>query len=350
MDFTTSRFSGSSGIAGLNEWRQTQLNCSIPISPPYSISDVSACPTPEPSPVSSPVTSKSTTSIKWLSQQTSIILEDNSIKDFTNRSQHFFKVFELSASRIKPISSLCLGEVLRLSIWWFALGNMKLEQLIREGSSFPFAKEDNNILLQQGFVEIAKALWILQSAGPVREVFSSAEEKLPLALLSARLTTLSRIRQGIWDLRRHGFLAHLASEHNLLPSSDIPIWIDYPSVGLDIDVLLASSASPTKRAYDCSALSDAFLLGDTEDIFHYSSIAVDVFLFNEGSNSQQIKYPCLMSIVRGLDERNITIIVSSQNGLLDFSITPGSTRKPNWKDVTCKSQISNLQVCNRSSI
>jgi len=339
MDLTTSRFSGSSGGAGLNEYQQTQLSCSIPISPPYSISDVSACPTPEPSPVSSPVISKSTISIKWLSHQTSIILDDHSIKDFTHHSQHLFKVFELSASRTNPLSNLSLLEIVRLSIWWFLLGNMKLDQLIREGSSFPFAKEDNNMLLQQGLVEIAKALWVLQTGIAVREVYPSAEEKLLLALLSARLTTLSRIRQTIWTLSRHGFLAHLASDHNLLPSSDISICIDYPSVGLDINVLLAGSESSITRAYDCSALSDAFLLGDTEDTFHYSSIAIGVFLFNEGSNSQQIRYPCLMSIVRGLDERNITIVVSSQNGLLDFSITPDSTRKPNWSDVTCKSQI-----------
>ncbi|PVH87788.1 hypothetical protein DL98DRAFT_648736 [Cadophora sp. DSE1049] len=344
MESPTSRFSGFLGEAGLSDARQTEQRFSIPISPPYSISDVSPCPTPESSPVSSPVTSVPTISVKWLSHQASIILNDESVKDFTDRSQHLFKVFDLSASRINPVSNSSLEETVRLSIWWFLLGNMKVEQLIREGSSFPCAKEDNNVLLQQALVEIAKALWIIQSARPVQEACSSEEEKLQLPLLSARLTVLGRIRQAVWAIGRHGLLPQLESDACLLPSNDSAIWIDYPSVGLDINVLLAGSNDSPRRPHDCCTLSDAFLLGDTEDTFHYSSIAVDVYLFNEGSNSQQIKYPCVLSILRGVDEHNISIVVSSQNGLLEFSITPEGTRKPTWEDVTWLFFINSLEV------
>lgn len=338
MEFPASRFSGSSAHSQLSEPQKAQFRYSLPVSPPYSISDISPCPTPEPSPVSSPVISEPTASIRWLSHQASLVLGDDSIRGFTDLSQHLFKAFDLSASRINPISNCTLEDVVRLSIWWFLLGNMKLEQLIREGSSFPFAQEDNNILLQQAFVEISKSLWVITTAGPVDGVFSSDGETNLLPLLSARLNVLSRIRQAVWALNRHGFLPpQQESDSCLLSSNDSSIWIDYPSVGLDMNVLLSSSNCTTARgARDCFDLSDAFMLSDTEGTFHYSSMAVDVFLFNEGSNSQQIRYPCILSIIRGISEQTISIVISSQNGLLKFSIKPDGSAKPTWEDVTCK--------------
>ncbi|KAH6721069.1 hypothetical protein BKA61DRAFT_455363, partial [Leptodontidium sp. MPI-SDFR-AT-0119] len=276
----------------------------------------------------------------------SLVLGDDSIKGFTDLSQHLFKAFDLSASRINPISNCTLEDVVRLSIWWFLLGNMKLEQLIREGSSFPFAQEDNNILLQQAFVEISKSLWVITTAGPVDGVFSSDGETNLLPLLSARLNVLSRIRQAVWALNRHGFLPpQQESDSCLLSSNDSSIWIDYPSVGLDMNVLLSSSNCTTARgARDSFDLSDAFMLSDTEDTFHYGSMAVDVFLFNEGSNSQQIRYPCILSIIRGISEQTISIVISSQNGLLKFSIKPAGSAKPTWEDVTWLFFINALEV------
>ncbi|KAG4433191.1 hypothetical protein IFR05_011326 [Cadophora sp. M221] len=345
MEFPSARFSGSSAHTEVSEPQKTQLRCSLPISPPYSISDISPCATPEPSPVSFPVASGSTTSIRWLSHQASLVLSDDSIKGFTDRSQHLFKTFDLSASRINPISNCTLEGVVRLSVWWFLLGNMKLEQLIREGSSFPFAQEDNYNLLQQALVEIAKSLWVIIIAGPVRELSSSdGETNLP-HLLSARLNVLSRIRQAVWALNRHGFLPPQESDSCPLSSNDSSIWVDYPSVGLDMNVLLSSSNGTTSRgARDTADLSDAFMLSDTEDTFHYSSMAMDVFLFNEGSNSQQIRYACILSIIRGISEKTISIVVSSQDGLLEFSTKPDGSTKPTWEDVTWLFFINTLEV------
>lgn len=267
-------------------------------------------------------------------------MNDDHIEEFTGRVKNLQREFELAAETFRPIADFTLEESVRVSVWWFLLGSMKLELLIREGSSFPFAHEDNKLLLQQALTEIAKALWILQSTTKFHESTASRGDTFS-SLMAHRLALAIKLRQSLWSVRRHKLLSQLEEE---ITTKDTSIWIEYPSLGLDMNVMLSGVPAITQHECQELQLSEMLPLGDTEDIFHYSSISVDVFFFHETSNTQQIRYPAILSIVRRRTEANISVVIASQNGLLRCSIGSGNGHNPTWDDVTWLFFISSLEV------
>lgn len=288
----------------------------------------------------------------FIVNQSLLILGDLSVNNFLNGAEELFDLFQNSTNPVKPISRATLDEVVRLAIWWFLQACMKSEPLLREGSLFPFAEQDNQILLQEAHISLAKSLWIIQETinldyGLVtsRSTAGTGIEDNILELSSLRLALLIRIRELIWSMERHGLIPQLSEAVSTLENADTSIRIAYPLLNIDLTYLIAGDDAVTSDKHNrIPPLSTVFPLGDTGSVFHYGRMHVDIFLFTTSSNKQQAKYPAILSAVRGRDEKNISVIIGTQHRFLNLSIGSGWNDHPTWDDVTWLTDINTLDV------
>ncbi len=284
-------------------------------------------------------------SAAFLVHQASLILDDTVVQDFASRSDHLSRRFRLSAERVKPLATLTTEEIMRLSTWWFLLGRMKLESLFKEGSSFSYSGDDNKILLQQAHIDIAKAIWILRPVFHPPERFTVGNEENTHGMFSFCLTLLVKIRKSVQLMERHLLLVLGEEESFLSPELDTSIWIPPPSFGVDVKFLIHGPLIiPAQGDHRELTLSESLPLGDTADAFHFHSMYTDVYIFDESSNFQQIKYPAILSIIRDRNQPNISVVVAGQDGLFKFSINSSKDYMPTWENVTWILYINSLEV------
>lgn len=288
----------------------------------------------------------------FIEHQASLILNDDCVKDFSNRSQNLLKVFKLSVNVVKPLANCNTEEVLRLAIWWFLHGHMKLEPLIREAPSSPLAEQVNNVLLQQAHVDLAKALWVLletRHSGPEASTLKAWEatdtccESDQAEFPALRLRLLIRLRRAIYAMSRNGLLPQPSESSSVPEDADMSIWIRYPLSNLDIDYLISGYHNPPPQKAKNLSLSAAFPLTDTEEVFHYGGMHVDLFL-GESANAQEVRSPSILSIIRGADEKDLSVIIGTQDGLLNLMISPSRQSYISWDDVTWVASLSSLEV------
>ncbi|RDL32671.1 uncharacterized protein BP5553_09127 [Venustampulla echinocandica] len=290
----------------------------------------------------------------FVEHQAWLVMEDEAVKYFSSQTRCIFDLFQKSADKFKPVSTGSVDDVVRLAIWWFLDARMKLDPLLREGSSFPFAQEDNKILLQRAHLNLAKSFWILQETNNLnheassKNIFESAEFRdadHTVAVLSLRLAVLVRIRQAIWSMQRSELLPLSLDMASISEDADTSIWVSYPSLNLSIDYLITGHyAAPQDKLNEELPLSAFLPLGDTRDAFHYGGMHIDLFLLAESSNAQQIKYPAILSIIRARDERCFSVAIGTQHGLLNFSIHSSRKNQPTWDDVTWVPVINALEL------
>jgi len=288
----------------------------------------------------------------FIEHHTSLILNDNCVKDFSNRTQNLLEIFRLSVNAVKPLANCNTEEVLRLAIWWFLHGHMKLEPLIREAPSSPLAEQVNNVLLQQAHVDLAKALWILletRHSGPqasslkALEATGTCRESDQAEFPALRLRLLIRLRRAIYAMSRNGLSPQPSESSSVPEDADMSIWIRYPLLNLDMDYLISGYHNPPPQKATNLSLSAAFPLTDTEEAFHYGGMHVDLFL-GESANAQEVRSRSILSIIRGVDEKDLSVIIGTQDGLLNLVISSSRQSYIFWDDVTWVASLSSLEV------
>lgn len=266
------------------------------------------------------------------------------LETFILRTRHLFELFRLHAESIKPLSSCSLIDLARAGLWWFLKGRLGLEMAIRERPSSPQGQMQNDRDRQQAYANLAKSHWLcddmvlevaqIQGIAPDTELVEVATS------LSSALTKLAM------SMKRNGFLP---PEDALLPQSiDKSIWVEYPPMSQDMIALLSGNWGSGLTAMTSSMsnlrLLDAFPVGDTTDNFSYGRVQADVYLMEQGRESQRVHFPCLLSMVRPQKSTGLVFVLASQNGHLQLPIQENKNVGPVWEDVCWRNDSCSLDI------
>ncbi|CAI4216579.1 unnamed protein product [Parascedosporium putredinis] len=218
---------------------------------------------------------------------------DDALNIFVDRVRHLFELFRLHAEAVRPILSS---------------SQMQLEM-------------DR----QQAYANLAKGYWIFEVATP--ELLESRGLQLGMEEEEARQGLLSSLRKLAVSMKRN----------NLLPPEEafLPRQSTSPS-GLRMTM--------TQRVGPNMTILESLPLGDVGEYFNYSRIAVDVYLMEQGMESQRVTLPCLLSTVRPQSQSSLSFLLSSQSGQVQLRIQGNKNLGPTWEDVRWVPEANVLDV------
>lgn len=268
-------------------------------------------------------------------QSAVLALGDEALQDFSKRIGHLYTLFRLSAESVKPISICSLDELVRAALWWFLKGRMNLEATARDRPATPQAQQINAFVRQQSFSDLGKALWTIESgAEKLSDLSSRADGSDPYAaaILESHQNVLSGLRKLTMSMKRNG----------LLPSEDATL-----PQGLDNSIWTRDDGNrslvASQRQNLVILMSDAYPLGDSTRNFSFGRIFTEGILEEEAA-SQHYRCPVLVSLVRGVKERELKEIVASQDGSLQLCIQGDKSLGSTWNDIAWSSKTNSFAV------
>lgn len=268
---------------------------------------------------------------------------DAAFADFAARVAHVKGVLRLTAEREQPADRCSTLMWLRCALWWYSVGKAGLEVLLQRRDP-----NDPRQLLTQAHVDLAKAWWILSD--PLQE-YDVAED--------GRRTSNSGavIKRGLFALKNSLKMLSLSiSRNNLLPpeqsliqGQNTRIWIDYPRFISDAAAVLGGSASTSMLVEERRQIFDPYEmlpLNDTGDMFCYGRFQVDAYLNTEDSETDRVVLPCMLTVLRGKRDFQTSIVIASQNELVNIRISPqrGEQRGLSWHDVSWKASSFGMSI------
>ncbi|KAI0416169.1 hypothetical protein F5X98DRAFT_202163 [Xylaria grammica] len=268
---------------------------------------------------------------------------DDAFETFIARTKHLYELFRLYAEQQKPLDTAQPEDVSRAALWWFLKGRTSLETVIRNRPKDP--DETRHLIARyQAYTDLAKGYWLTEVALP--EIAEGKYSPVAGELGDVRQVLMSNLRKLAISMKRNGFLP--PDEPFLPQTMDKSIWIEYPSLSQDIVSLLngrwgsmlTASQQPT-RSMDAL---DALPIGDTSKYFMYTRVTVDVYLMEQGIDSAQTYFPCMLSVVRSPEESNLNFVVASQNGSVSLRIQADQKAGPSWHNVKWRSDKHSIEI------
>lgn len=268
---------------------------------------------------------------------------DDALELFVARTKHLYELFRLHAEQFRPLGTSRPEDMCRAALWWFLKGRTSLETIIR---SRPANPDETRLLIAryQAYTDLAKGYWLLEHALP--EIAEGKYSPVDGELGDVRQTLVSNLRKLSGSMKRNGYLP---PEEPFLPQTmDKSIWVEYPSVSQDIIALLngvwgSALATMNKSTRSMDAL-DAFPLGDTTKYFNFGRVMAEVYLMEQGMDSNQARFPCMLTVVRSQTESNLNFIIASQNSSVSLRIQSDKNAGPTWKDVRWRPESSALDI------
>lgn len=145
---------------------------------------------------------------------------------------------------------------------------------------------------------------------------------------------MSSLRKLTMSMKRNNFLP--PEEATLPQGLDTSIWIQ--------DDGNRSLLASQKQAI-LPNMNDYFPLGDTNRSFHYGRAFVDAMLIEDGdAQSQEYRFPALISIIRGHHDTALTAVISSQDSMLKVCIQANKSLGPTWDSVAWDSKSNVLEA------
>lgn len=274
-------------------------------------------------------------------------LSDDALLDFATRVQPYCNVFLLGLSaRAEPT----LQQWIIAASWWFLKGRSELESSVRSGPGNEIAQANVPRQLKQAYLDLAKAWWIVSEITPARHpevkgletrgpvpfaaIMQSFVDTKVAELIQMHLSILSNLRALTMSMKRNNRLPLHGLE---LQGLDTRIFVEYPLLSPSAARLL-SIENLGKIASKTHAETASFFpipITDTESHFNYGRMFVDVILDHDKAE-RRISMPCLLSVLRDRGERNITIVVASQDGQIHLVIQPEGGVALTWQDAQWK--------------
>ncbi|KAK4156865.1 hypothetical protein C8A00DRAFT_30186 [Chaetomidium leptoderma] len=267
---------------------------------------------------------------------------DDALNAFVARTRHLFELFRLHAESVRSLVSSTPHDLARAALWWFLTGRTALELAIRDRPSTPESQMKNEMAKQQAYADLAKCYWLLEEAMP--EVLGSGRSPIDQDAESVRTTLVSSLRKLAVSMKRNGFLP---PDEAFLPQTiNRAIWLEYPPLSQDIKSLLWGSNSALAQSHATSGMTilESMPLGDSGTTFCFARFQVDVFLMEQGRESQRLFIPCFLSITRPQTQPEILFILASQNGATQLRISGNKNTGPVWEDVRWRQENCNLEV------
>ena len=277
---------------------------------------------------------------------------DAAYADFAARVAHMKGVFRLTAEKERPADQCSPHAWLRTALWWYLRGKSGLEVYLQQHR--PRSPDGQpRELLTQPHVDLAKTWWILTD--PL-DPFDEGETS-PQSASSNTAGSDVVLKQSIVVLRSHiKTLALSMSRSQLMPppasliqGQDTSIWLEYPRFTPDVGAVLSGQ---TNRSYIVeqaqSSLSplEALPIGDMKDVFCYGRFPVDVFLRTDQANTDRMTLPCTLSMLRGKRDFLTTIVIASQNELVNVKVAPRAEGELGltWHDVSWKASAFGMVI------
>ncbi|KAI0102342.1 hypothetical protein F4776DRAFT_658129 [Hypoxylon sp. NC0597] len=268
---------------------------------------------------------------------------DDALEAFISRTKHLYELFRLHAEQFRPLGTARPEDMCRAALWWFLKGRTSLETIIR---SRPADPEEPRLLMAryQAYTDLAKGYWLMEKALP--EVAEGKYSPVDGELGEVRQTLISNLKKLSGSMKRNGFLP---PEEPFLPQTmDKFIFIEYPSVSQDIVALLngiwGSALAATRQPTRSMEALEALPIGDTTKQFNYGRVMADVFFMEQGVESRQTCFPCMLSIVRSQTDPNLNFVIASQNGSVSLRIQSDKSAGLTWQDVRWRPDSSRLEI------
>ena len=281
--------------------------------------------------------------------------EDESQDEFYARMQHLRGVFRLAAETSQATAQKATEYWLRASTWWFLKGRSALEASARQAQHRSPRLDGMELPLQtkQSYVDLAKAWWI------VEEVIPDGSLRPENSFQSIAIDAIDgldppRIKQVYKSLRASMRALMLSMKKNrLLPPQsllvqgvDTTIWMTYPALPPGLLALVADldPRSLIKRTSSGYEPFFGIFLGDTERHFSYGRMFVDTEIVSEDDSSDDLQFPCILSIIRERTSSNLEITIASQDGQVNLHIQPDKRRGPTWNDIQWKIKSHTMRI------
>lgn len=268
---------------------------------------------------------------------------DDAFETFTARTKHLYELFRLYAEQQKPLDAARPEDVSRAALWWFLKGRTSLENTIRNRPQDP--DETRHLIARyQAYTDLAKSYWLTEVALP--EIAEGKYSPVGGELGDVRQVLVSNLRKLAISMKRNGFLP--PDEPFLPQTMDKSVWIEYPSLSQDILALLNGKWGSTLAAVQQPTRSmdalDALPIGDTGKYFMYTRVNVDVYLMEQGIESAQTFFPCMLSVVRSPEEPNLNFVVASQNGSVSLRIQSDKKAGATWQNVKWRPDACSIEI------
>ncbi|KAH7329288.1 hypothetical protein B0I35DRAFT_344749 [Stachybotrys elegans] len=269
---------------------------------------------------------------------------DDAYNAFVQRTKHLFELFRLHAESVKPVSTTTIQECARAGLWWFLRGRMGLEVAVREQPTSPQAQMHNDLDRQQAYTNLAKGYWLCVEVAP--EIVQGQGLLPDPEVVEVTQTLTSALRKLAMSMKRNGFLP---PEEAFLPQTiDKSIWVEYPQVSQDMVALLCgnSGSGLTAMQHPMSTLHllDALPLGDSTENFSYGRVMADVYLMEQGRETQRLHFPCILSMLRPQKQAGLVFVLASQNGTVQLPIQESKSAGVVWDDIRWRSDTCTLDV------
>ncbi|KAI1441176.1 hypothetical protein F5Y02DRAFT_312316 [Annulohypoxylon stygium] len=268
---------------------------------------------------------------------------DEALELFVARTKHLYELFRLHAEQFRPLGTARPEDMCRAALWWFLKGRTSLETIIR---SRPQNPDETRLLIAryQAYTDLAKGYWLMEHALP--EIAEGKYSPVDGEMGDVRQALINNLRKLSGSMKRNGFLP---PEEPFLPQTmDKFIFLEYPSVSQDIIALLngiwGSAMVAAKQPTRSMDALEALPLGDTTKHFNYGRVIADVFFMEQGVESRQTRFPCMLSIVRAQNDSNLNFIIASQNGSVSLRIQADKNAGPTWQDVRWRSEACRLEL------
>jgi hypothetical protein len=283
------------------------------------------------------------------------------LQEFSNRVQHLYKIFQLSAESVAPLSSASVESLLRVASWWFLKGRMSIENAIKRRSSTNPQAHGVRELQQQGNADLAKSLWIIEDILPQRstlgyrhleDLHSNSPVTPSDGVEGSSATSLDRchaLYNGLQKLTasmmRNNFMPPGSDDAPLAQGLDTSIWIKYPATPLELQSILSGNGrSSSSNARRSTSLATALPLGDTKINFVFARMLVDLFLVENGQESLNCHWPCIVSVQRCHLDKDLGMSIATQNDLIGLHIQSSKGSRPSMNDVRWDTKGYRLEI------
>jgi len=281
-------------------------------------------------------------------------LGEDAFNAFLTRVQRFNAIFSLGAAANVSSANVPFAQWVRAGTWWFLKGRGELESAVRgrPKSSDGFQHSSRSDLptgLKQAYLNLAKACWILTEVVPSHEelkkygnasiaslspiVKSFGDSKLA-EMLAMYDSVLSNMRALTMSMKRNSKLPPEDFEPQGLDSR---IWLETPRFASGVASILAGISSRSILDEGSTGFdSFPYPVGDTPRHFNYGNMFVDVVLCSSDDTQGTLHLPCVLTILRQRTDRELKVILASQDGHINLNVQSDRRAGPTWRDAHWK--------------
>lgn len=289
-------------------------------------------------------------------------LGDDALEDFSSRVQRFSDIFQIGASIMSPVMEISFAQWIRTSAYWFLKGRGELENAVRteaRDAQGTTPEKDSNVSfgLRQAYLDLAKAWWILgritcnhpelkwfgnASLSSLVAIVKSFGDLKLAELIEVHLAITANMRALTMSMKRNNRLPPISFE---IQGLETRMFVEGPSFPPHVAGVL-SERSQMFTAGDPRS-TEAFFpipVGDTKRHFTYSSVLVDLLYVSQGEKCEEIRLPCVLSVLRERSDRDLKAIIASQSGKINLLIQSDRKAGLTWNDVSWKAKTNSIRI------